>query len=498
MKAIVHVNSLYTVGSIDPRLTGSFLEHVGRAIYGGIFEPNNASNDVYGMRTDVADVIKELNTSIVRYPGGNFVSSYDWRDGIGPVENRKPSIDLAWKCLEPNLFGVDEFAKWLKLVHSKGMMVVNLGNGSMQSACQLLEYCNVSEGTRFSEMRIQNGSREPHNFRVWALGNEMDGNWQIGQKTAKQYARLASETAKAMRRIDPTIEIVVCGSTFMQSPHFPDWDLTVLEETYEHIDLLSLHSYFSRSAGDIKDYLAKSLDMASFIKSTVCACDTIKAKKRSKKQVNISFDEWNVWTNTVGEENAISGFPVSPPILQEVFTMADALMVGCLLITLLKHADRVKIACLAQLVNVLAPIMAEPSGKVWRQTTFYPFSHVSNFAKGVVLNSIIDCPAYDTKNHEKVPYLECAVTYNQENGNIVIFAVNRSDDQNIELSMDLRDFPAVSPQSHIELSHPNLDVANTMDHPSEVEPKSKPLPKRISDSLVIGLSPLSWNVITLT
>ena len=293
------IDKNYKISIIDRRIYGSFIEHIGRAVYGGIYEPDHPDADEMGFRTDVTALVKELNVPIIRYPGGNFVSGYDWEDGIGPLRERKSRLDLAWRSLESNEIGVNEFSEWIKRVDSQMMMAVNLGTRGVDAARNLVEYCNHEKGSYWSDLRISHGVAAPHKIKTWCLGNEMDGDWQIGHKTAEEYGRLACETAKAMKWVDPEIELVACGSTSNLTKTFPDWEAAVLSHTYEHVDYISLHAYYANGEDDTPNFLARSLDMSSIIDTVVSTCDYIKAKVRSKKTIHISFDEWNVWYHSI-------------------------------------------------------------------------------------------------------------------------------------------------------------------------------------------------------
>jgi alpha-N-arabinofuranosidase len=294
-RARVIVDRDFVIGEIDPRLYGSFVEHIGRAVYGGIYEPDHPTADDLGFRQDVLGLIREIGVPFVRYPGGNFVSGYNWEDGVGPIEERPRRLDLAWRTLEPNVIGTNEFVAWAKRAGAEVILAVNFGTRGLEAACNLLEYCNHPGGTRWSDLRIEHGVAEPHGIKTWCLGNEMDGPWQIGHQTAGEYGRLAAETAYAMRRVDPSIELVACGSSNTLMPTYPAWEATVLDHTYEQVDYISLHTYYRYTPGALGTFLAQSLDMDAYIRTVVAACDFAKAKKRSKKQLDLSFDEWNVW-----------------------------------------------------------------------------------------------------------------------------------------------------------------------------------------------------------
>ena len=299
-KAKMTLVSEFKSAKIDERIYGSFIEHLGRAVYGGIYEPGHPCADKDGFRTDVIDEIKKLNVPIVRYPGGNFVSGYNWEDGVGPVELRPKKLELAWGVTEPNLFGTNEFAKWCKKANTQCMMAVNLGLRGPEEARNLVEYCNHKSGSYWSDLRRSHGYEEPHSIKTWCLGNEMDGPWQIGHKTAVEYGRTALEASKVMKWTDPSIETIMCGSSNMRMKTFGEWEATTLDIAYDTVDYVSLHIYFDNRADDTASFLAKSMVMDDFIKTVVCVCDYIKGKKHSKKQINLSFDEWNVWYHSNG------------------------------------------------------------------------------------------------------------------------------------------------------------------------------------------------------
>jgi len=496
LKAKMILDKEYKIAAVDPRIYGSFIEHLGRAVYGGIYEPDHPLADGYGFRTDVIELVKRLNVPIIRYPGGNFVSGYNWEDGIGPREKRPRRLELAWRSIETNEVGVDEFVQWTKRVHSEPMMAVNLGTRGIDAARYLLEYCNHPEGTYWSDLRISHGYKEPHKIKTWCLGNEMDGSWQIGHKTAEEYGRLAAETAKAMRSVDPTIELVSCGSSSSSMPTFPQWEATVLEHTYDVVDYISLHQYYGNPNNDTASFLAKSLDMDQFIRTVAATCDYIKAKKRSKKTLYLSFDEWNVWYHSNEEDKKIEPWLIAPPLLEDVYNFEDALVVGCMLITLLKHADRVKIACLAQLVNVIAPIMTENGGKAWRQTIYYPFLHASTLGRGIVLNPVISSPKYDCAEFTDVPYLESTAVWNEEREELTIFAVNRHLNEALLLECDARSFGDYQVIEHIVLEHEDLKAVNTAEE-ERVKPHHQGNAEIEEGILSASLPRASWNVIRL-
>ncbi len=496
--AKIVIDSTFRIGEVAPRLYGSFIEHLGRAIYGGIYEPEHPTADDMGFRGDVLELVRELRVPIVRYPGGNFVSGYDWEDGVGPKEARPRRLDLAWRTVETNQVGTNEFAAWAERAGAEVMMAINLGTRGVDAARNLVEYCNHPSGSRYSDLRRSHGVEEPHGFKVWCLGNEMDGPWQIGQKTPQEYGRLACEAAKAMKWVDPSIELVACGSSNSAMPTFAEWERTVLEHTYDHVEYVSLHTYYRNPEDDRATFLARSLDMDAFIDSVVSTCDFVKARKRSKKTINLSFDEWNVWFHSIEADRELEPWSVAPPQLEDVYTFEDALVVGCMIISLLKHADRIKIACLAQLVNVIAPIMTENGGRVWRQTIFWPFLHASVYGRGTALNLAVKSPRYDNYEFGQAPLLETVATLNNDDGSLTIFAVNRAQEGPLPLEGDVRSFVGHEVVEHLVLEHKDPKATNTAKHPNSVMPHKGGDAAVLDGKLTALLPPLSWNVIRLS
>lgn len=491
LQATVHIDPHFRLAEVSPEMFGSFLEHLGRAIYDGIYCPTHTTANSDGFRQDVIDVIRPLHIPFIRYPGGNFVSGYRWEDGVGCKADRPVRPDRAWRALDTNQVGINEFAGWCREIGAELMLAVNLGTRGIDDACNLLEYCNYPNGTYYSDLRRAHGVECPHNIRYWCLGNEMDGPWQLGHKTANEYGRLAVETARAMRKLDPGIRLIVSGSSYPEMPTFPQWEATVLEHTYDDVDYLSLHQYLGDTTGNLQDYLAKSLSTEHFIHSVTATCDYVQAKKRSGKKMMLSFDEWNIWYRTAGEES-IEPWQRAPQQLEEIYNMADTAVFGTMLITLLNHADRIKLACLAQLVNALAPIMTEPGGgKIWLQPIYWPFFHASQYGRGTVLEVGSVSPMYDSPNFTDVPYLERTAIYHEETGELVIFAVNRSLDTSLLLDCDLSAFGEISLAEQLELS---------AEHPLTINSPSAAaiVPRRVAvspEDRQVKLAPLSWNVL---
>jgi alpha-N-arabinofuranosidase len=496
--AALNLDPGFRVSAVDPRLYGSFVEHMGRCVYTGIYEPGHPQADEAGFRRDVADLVRDLGVPILRYPGGNFVSGYDWEDGIGPREQRPTRLDLAWRSVETNEVGVDEFVAWARQVGSAPMMAVNLGTRGVDAARALVEYCNHPSGSYWSDRRRANGSAEPYDVKLWCLGNEMDGPWQIGHKTAGEYARLAAETAKAMRRVDPTIELSACGSSHARMPTFGTWESTVLTETYDLVDYISLHSYYEEHDGDRGSFLASAVDLERFIESVVATCDHVRAVGGHRKRINLALDEWNVWYQQqfAGEENLEWG--QAPRLIEDTYSVVDAVVVGDLLISLLRHADRVKIGCLAQLVNVIAPIRSEPGGPAWRQTSFHPFALTSRHGRGTVLRTEPTGPVYEATAQGEVPVLGVTAVQDDESGAITVFAVNRDQHQELMLDVDVRACPALVGGEHVALHDADPEAVNTADRPDRVTPRRLDDVKVNDGHVAAVLPPLSWNMIRLS
>jgi alpha-N-arabinofuranosidase len=496
-RAQLTVDPAFRVGEVDPRLFGSFVEHLGRCVYDGIHEPGHPSADAHGFRDDVKELVRELGTPILRYPGGNFVSGFDWEDSVGPRDERPTRLDLAWRSLESNQVGIDEFAPWAREVGSETMLAVNLGTRGVDAARNLVEYCNHPSGTRYSDLRVSNGTPEPHDIRLWCLGNEMDGPWQIGAKTAEEYARLAAETGKAMRLVDPSIELVACGSSHSRMPTFGRWEATVLEEAYDVVDYVSLHSYYEQHGDDRASFLASAVDMDRFIEEVVATCDHVRAVGRHQKLINLSFDEWNVWFQSDYAAAPPRDWESAPSLIEDTYSAADAVVVGSLLMSLLRHADRVKIGCLAQLVNVIAPIRTERGGPAWRQPTFHPFALTSRLARGTVLRVEPRGPVVATERFGDVPVLDAVAVLRDGDGGLVLLMVNRHEQDEMLVEADLRGLPGVTSGSHVAVHHSDPDAVNSSSEPDRVVPRTLADPKVADGRLEVALPPLSWNLVHL-
>lgn len=503
MKANAIAHRDYTVAKIDDRVYSAFLEHLGRAIYTGIYEPGHPTADKNGMRGDVAQLVRDLNIPFVRYPGGNFVSAYNWEDGVGPRENRPVRLDLAWHTSESNQVGVHEFADWCDTVGTQMMLAINLGSRGLDDARNFVEYVNGPTGSYWGDLRKKNGRADPFNCRLWCLGNEMDGPWQVGHKTAEEYGRLANETAKTLRAFDKSLELVVCGSSNSDMKTYPEWERIVLEHTYDSVDHISLHMYFANRASHTGNYLALNHKLDRYIETVQSTINLVKANKRSKHDVYISFDEWNVWYHSNEQDRAIlagnEGWPHAPRLLEDVYNFEDVLQVGCILNTFIRRSDVVKIACIAQLVNVIAPIMTDPMGAAWRQTIYYPYYFASIFGRGTALNMAVHCPGYDADVADNVPYLDISGVHDEEGGTITFFAVNRHATEVLDLSLSLQGFGgAARVVDHQIITHPDLRAVNTGVNPMNVAPKAGSGAKVEDGAVKVGLPPFSYQMIRVS
>lgn len=490
----ITLNRKSVISDIDYRLFGSFIEHMGRAIYTGIYEPDHPSANKDGFRQDVIELIKPLCIPIIRYPGGNFVSGYRWEDGVGPKEARPTRPELAWFALETNQVGINEFLGFLKHVHAQPMLAVNLGTCGPQEAANLLEYCNFESGTHYSDLRISHGFPQPHNVKLWCLGNEMDGPWQICAKTADEYGRIACETAKMMKWLDSDIELVACGSSSREMPTFGEWERTVLRHTYDYVDYLSLHTYYKNIDNDISSFLANNIHMDRYIKEVAAICAEIKAEKQSEKDIYLSFDEWNVWYHFQKDCEQPSKWMNPRPIEEETYDLVDALLIGSLLITLINNSDVVKISCLAQLVNTIAPIMTQPGGGSWVQTIYYPFLFTSQYGRGTALSAHVNTPLYNCALADNVPFIDCAAVLSKREDELVLFIVNKDLDEDIFCVTNVSGIRCEKIVEWVSLFGYAAEEANTLNH-SPVKPRQINNAEINSNKVSFTLPKASWNML---
>jgi alpha-L-arabinofuranosidase len=477
--ARVYVDTRRTIAPIDKNLFGSFLEHLGRAIYEGIYDPGSKLSDSNGFRKDVLNEIRQLGVPIIRYPGGNFVSGYNWLDGVGPKQSRPRVLDKAWNTIESNQFGTNEFLAWCKAAGTTPLMGLNLGTGTPEEAAALVEYCNVDKGTRWSDLRRQHGVADPWKIQHWCLGNEMDGPWQIGHMSATEYGMKAADAARQMRDVDGDLKLIACGSSGPLMRTYLEWDREVLEQCYDYVDGLSLHRYFGNwdrdSGGHSEKYLALNLSMERQIAETVAVCDLVRGHRRSPKKLWLSFDEWNVWYRTTGGNDVDGNRKEAPHLLEEVYNLEDALLVGGLVNSLLRNSDRVKLACLAQLVNVIAPIMTNGSG-LFEQTIYYPYSWALQFARGAVLNLLVESSTYSVEGFDQVAHVDVAGSLNRDDGKLSLFVLNRDLSKSHDVEIVWEDSAPSRVTSGSLLTGDDLKASNSFAVPKRVAPQSFTVP----------------------
>src|ERR1035437_4734208 len=477
--ARIYVDSRRTIAPLDRNLFGSFLEHLGRAVYEGIYDPGSKLSDANGFRKDVLNEIRQLGVPIIRYPGGNFVSGYNWLDGVGPPQNRPRTLDKAWDTIESNQFGTNEFLACCRAASKEPLMGLNLGTGTPEDAAALVEYCNVGKGTRWSELRRQHGIGDPYKIQHWCLGNEMDGPWQIGHMSATEYGLKAADAARQMRYVDPSLKLIACGSSGPFMPTYLEWDREVLEQCYQYVDGLSLHRYFGNNerdtGGETSKYLAMNLSMERQIAETVAVCDLVRGHKRSPKKLWLSFDEWNVWYRARGGDAADGHRQEAPHLLEEVYNLEDALLVGGLINSLMRNADRVKLACLAQLVNVIAPIMTDANG-LFQQTIYYPYSWALQLARGAVLNLLVESSTYEVSGLDPVAYVDAAGSYDPSSGKLSLFILNRELAKSHDVEVVWEDSAPTRVISANLLTGDDLKASNSFAAPQRIAPQSLAMP----------------------
>jgi len=493
---------------LDRRLLGAFLEHLGRAIYTGVYEPGSRLADAAGFRKDVLAEVKGLGVPIMRYPGGNFVSGYHWLDGVGPKDKRPTVLDRAWNSLETNQFGTNEFVEWCRLVGTEPLLGFNLGTGTPEQAVAYVEYCNVYRGTRWSDLRREHGYAAPHGVRFWCLGNEMDGPWQMGHMTAREYGRKARDSARQIRTVDPTTRLIACGSSNTILPTYLAWDREVLEECYDQVDGISLHNYYGNTpeltGNDSSRYLAMNLDMERQIQEIAAVCDYVQGVLRSRKRLWLSFDEWNVWYRARGGRFANGERRFAPPLLEEVYNLEDALLVGGFLNTLLRQSERVRVGCLAQIVNVIAPLVTSETS-VLRQSIYYPYAWALQYARGRVLDPQLEAETYpiraaglrpDFARDDRVPFVDLAATLDPGNGELCLLVLNRDLVAERELVLDCHDFSPTRVLASQTLTGADLKAANTFERPTLVAPRPLEAP-RPGARMTFKLPARSYSVVHL-
>ena len=495
-KAKVILDADFTVAETDKKLFSSFVEPLGRCVYGGLYEPGHPTADEDGFRRDVMDVLRPLNLTMNRFPGGNFVSTYRWEDGIGPKDKRPVRPEPAWQCTETNRFGLDEFARWSRKMGSDVMMTVNLTTRGVLEAMDCVEYCNLPGGTFWSEKRKENGFKDPLGYRYWCLSNEVDGVWQVGQKPAREYGLLAREASKGMKRIDPGIRTVLAGSSAPDLDTCPDYDAEVLDIAYDQVDYISIHNYIGNSSGDSLSYAAKPLIANRFIEDIAAVIRMIRLKHRTDHRVYISFDEFNTWhsINTAFNDGRL--WRTAPPLLEDTYTAEDVIALGGMLLAVLRHADVVKIACLSEIVNCISHVRTRNGGGCWVMPPYYAYLHYSRYGRGTVLQTNVRSDTYSCEKFGEVPLLD-AQAVRAEDGSVTVFAINRSFDEELELEVLLRGFGDLKVEEHLVVTSDDPAATNTEECPDNVVPTGDGGAYAEDGAVKAVLKKMSWNVIRL-
>jgi alpha-N-arabinofuranosidase len=494
LTAHVLLDNERTIGTISPLLFGGFAEHMGRCVYSGIYDPGSPQADERGFRRDVQAALREMRLSILRYPGGNMLSGYDWQDGVGPRDKRPRRRELAWQSIETNQFGTNEFIDFCRHMQIEPMLGVNLGTGTIAEAAALVEYCNAPAGTRFADMRVAHGYAEPHAVKYWCVGNEMDGPWQIGHLDAEEYARKAREAAKMMHWQDPSLKLVACGSSNTDMPTYPEWDRVILETCWEHVDYLALHYYATNYENDTASYLALSAQFESHLDTLSGLLRYVKAKLRSNHTVKLSWDEWNVWYK---DRSGRGGWQEAPHLSEEIYNLEDALVVAQWMSVFLRRCDVLDIACIAQIVNTISPLLTT-NDQLLRQTTFYPFVLFSNHAAGLSLQPLTTAPESDTKLFGAMPLLDVSASYDQANDRGAVFIVNRSQHEAVTTDIGWQGAAPSQVAAAYQLAGSDPKAVNTFAQPNTIAPKKLDGLRIENGRITLRLPPLSFTVVATT
>ena len=491
--ATITIDTNRTIGQISPLLFGGFAEHMGRCIYEGIYDPNSSHADEDGFRTDVLEKLREQKYTTIRYPGGNFLSGYNWLDGVGPKEQRPVRRELAWQSIETNQFGTNEFIDFCRKIDTAPMMGVNMGTGTIQSASDLVEYCNAPTGTYWADLRASHGYADPHNVEYWCVGNEMDGPWQIGHLEADEYGRKALEAAKMMKWQDPTIKTVLCGSSNNAMPTYPEWDRIALETCWEHVDYHSIHYYAGNRDNDSASYLALAVELEDFVDTMAATLRYAKAKRRSSHDVYLSWDEWQVWYKDRGGRG---GWAEAPHLCEEIYNLEDALVVAQWLNVFLRKCEVLKVACVAQIVNIISWLQTR-GDDLLVQPSFYPFKLMSNMARGNSLELLVKAPMVETPKYGGVPALDVSASHDVDSGQQAFFIVNRSQIETLQTELLWQDGAPESVSEAWQLAGKDLKMVNSIEEPNKLVAKPVSVDAIQDGKLSIALPPLSFTAIQL-
>ncbi|MBI1258180.1 MAG: alpha-N-arabinofuranosidase [Chloroflexi bacterium] len=496
-KAHVYLDTNRTISPISPLMFSGFAEHMGRSIYEGIYEPGSPHADANGLRTDVIAALRELNFRAMRYPGGNFLSGYRWEDGVGPKDKRPRRRDLAWQSTETNQFGTNEFIEYCKAINTAPMLAVNMGTASIQDAANLVEYCNAPVGTQYADLRASHGYHDPYGVKYWCIGNEMDGPWQIGHLEADDYGKKAREAAKMMRWHDPSIQLVSCGSSNATMPTYPEWDRVVLERCWDVVNYHSMHYYASNVDDDTTSFLALSAELEAFVDTLSGVLRYVKAKNRSNHDVFLQWDEWNVWYKARLGRHVEGAWTEAPHLIEEVYNLEDALVVAQWMNVFLRKADVLKIACLAQVVNVIAPILTTKDALL-KQSIYYPFMIFSRLAAGASLDVAVKAPMHETAKFGDMPLIDVSASYDEASGASAIFLVNRSQTDSLTVDLHWQDRAPKNIGTVHQVAGTDPKAANSFENPNQIVATQVAAPKLDGQTASITLPPLSFTAVEVT
>ncbi len=527
-QAKITIHPEFTIGEISPRLFGAFLEPIGSMVNGSMFNPKHPTADAQGLRSDFYNALNEAGIPCVRLPGGNFVSGWQWKDSIGPMQDRKAHLDLAWHQYIPNDVGHDEYLQWAEKAGAQSIYTVNLGTGTLQDAADCVEYTNHEGGTYWSDLRRKNGHDKPYGVKTWCLGNEMDGPWQIAswERDPRGYGILAHETSKAMKWVDPSIETIACVSSSPFLAHYPEWDRQVLEQCYETVDYISLHHYHSAPPDKPEALLAGYQAFENYINTEIALCDYMKTHLRVHKTMMLSLDEYGSMIRPRGtshlglngRQRALSFYefdPTKPYIRHDPddwstrrmppssHEMLRTLGTVSTMLVMLHHADRVKIGCATGGLGDLARTDRE---HVWKGASYYPFHWMIQNAKGTSLKCLIDCDKYDVEGYaiddmnqyegfEGVDTIQAGAVYNEEAGELNVIVINADLNEPQLLTLDARGFEGYRFAGHTEMFAANPEDANTFEHPDTILPRTNEETSCDGGILTARLEKASWNVL---
>jgi alpha-N-arabinofuranosidase len=474
--ARIKIDTDRVIGTVDPLVFGNFAEHLGRCIYGGLYEEGSKLSDADGFRKDVMEAIKGLGVTMLRWPGGNFVSGYNWKDGIGPKNVRPVRPEGAWGSLEPNTFGTDEFLKYAERAGVEPYICINAGLGAVEDARQWVEYVNESRDTYWAQQRRKNGRDKPYGVKYWGLGNEIDGPWQLGHKNAEDYTKFALEAAKAMRRADSSIKLIASGSSnFRPGWDWIGWNRAVLDNLKTEIDYISLHTYIGNRSNNFEEFLAASYDIDHRIEVVQGLIKAAQSGMTNPRPIYIAYDEWNVWYRARGG----SEFATGATRLEEIYNYEDALAMGMFFNSFIRHANIVKMANLAQIVNVIAPIFTNKDG-LFLQPIYFPIAEFAKQRGNTALDLWVSSSTYKAGQRGPLPYLDTSATYDPKTRTVFLNVLNRSEKMDIATQIDNIEGKMSGSMEVWEMSHSDLKAVHTFGDDRKVRPVTRNVTAAVS------------------